>query len=192
MEFNLVTFLIAIIGGLTIGIMEQFYKAFVVPSEWMFKNRYHIEGMIITIPIVFIALFVIDYEYSLAKFAANLIAGIPFGYFLMGYVLKRKFIKLTGKIILTKPDTDSIILTDLANHKEKGINVLGQLFINNQKLIFIPIDSEKSIVEIDLHNIIQSMIVKNRFGIPSGLIVNEHFQFSLSYPKLWLQKINAA
>jgi len=167
MGFNLVSFIILIIGGLTIGLLEQLYKAFVVPSEWMFKNRYRIEGMIITIPLVFLVLFVKEHDFTLAMLAATLIAGIPFGYFLMGYVQKRNFIKLTSKIKSTKPDSDSIILTDLANHKEKGINVLGQLFINNQKLIFIPIDMEKSTIDIELKDIKQSMIQTNRFGIPT-------------------------
>jgi len=192
MEFNLVSFIILIIGGLTIGLLEQLYKAFVVPSEWMFKNRYRIEGMIIIIPLVFFVLLVDEREITFAILAATFIAGIPFGYFLMGYVKYRDFIKVTGKIKSIKPDSDSIILTDLANHKEKGINVPGQLFINSQKLIFIPIDMEKSTVDIELKDIKQSMIQTNRFGIPYGLMVNEHIQFSLSYPKLWIKKINAA
>ena len=110
----------------------------------------------------------------------------------MGNLKNRTFIKLTGQIKSIKPDSESIFLTDLAKHKEKGVNVLGQLFINNQKLIFSPVDMNKSTVEIELQDIEQSIILTNKFGIPYGLMVNEHIQFSLSYPKLWLQKINAA
>jgi len=192
MEFNLVTFIIVIIGGLTIGILNQLFKAFMVPSEWMFKNRHHIEGMTTNIIVVFTVLFLHDQKHPLILIAVSLAIGGSFGYFLMGYITKRNFIKLTGKIESTKPDSGSILLTDLAIHKEKDINIMGQLFINNKGLIFMPIDTEKSIVEINLHDIKESMIIKNSFGIPCGLMVNDNIQFSLSYPKLWIKKINAA
>lgn len=184
--------IILFLGALLIGELIILFRAFAVPSRWAFNNRFGIEGLLLTIPLLLIVSLAMDHGLSFLSVSIDLIIGGIFGYFLLGYINKSNYNKKIRKIDPVKLNDDSQILSDLASYKENDIKVSGVLILNNQKLIFIPVDPDRLTNEIDLLEQKPSIRIKSKLGIPSGLIINDNLQLSLSYPKLWIKKINAA
>jgi hypothetical protein len=182
--------MVLLFGGLLIGLFIKLIKSFVIPSKWIFDNRFRIEGLLSMVPILLLITFWMN-SLSLLTVTVDLIIGSVFGFFFMGFSNKNNYNKLIKKIAFDNLYFDSEVLTDLAYYKENGKFSYGKLILTKQKLVFIPVNPDKLIFEIDLFDKKNSIKIKSFFGIPNGIIINDSFKLSLSYPKLWIKIINA-
>ncbi len=181
------------LGGLVFGLSTILIKAFLIPSQWIFNHRFGFEGLLFMIPLLLLISATNDYGFSIKCLMIDFIFGGIFGFFLMGYFFRSNYNKKANAIASDKPNVDHQLLNDLAFYKEGNSTIIGKLILTKQKLLFIPDDSDISITEIELPDHKQSISIrKSKFGIPNGIIINENLQLSLSYPRLWIKKINAA
>lgn len=178
-------------GGVLIGLVIASTKAFLVPPVWAFKKRFGMEGLLLMIPLLLL-ISLLDYKGLPLKIVLfDLIFGGVFGYFLMGTIYKAQYNKTLKKITFNNLNIDNPILTDLASFIENDKSILGKLILTNQKLIFIPVDNVQASTEIDLLAQKPMIKISYKFGMPNGFIINEDFKFSMSYPKLWINKIKS-
>ncbi len=187
-------YVIAIIsGGLVIGLSTILIKAFLIPSQWIFNHRFGFEGSLFMISLLLLISAINDYGFSISSIMIDFIFGGVFGFFISGYFFRSNYNKKANTIAFDKLNVDHQLLNDLAFYKEGNSTIIGKLILTEQKLLFIPGDSDISTTEIELPDHKQSIrIRKSKFGIPNGIIINENLQLSLSYPRLWIKKINAA
>lgn len=181
------------LGGLVIGLSVKLIKSFLIPSQWIFNHRFGFKGLLFTILILLIVSLTNFYELSIKNVIIDLLFSVVFGFFLMGNIYRSNYNKKVNTITSDNLNVDSQILTDLASYKEDTSIILGKLILTEQKLLFIPANTDIPMTEIDLSEQKQLVrIRKGKFGLPNGIIVNDNLKLSLSYPRLWIKKIAAA
>jgi len=176
--------------GLLTGLLIILIKAFAIPPKWLFNNRFGLDGFVVVFLISLLPSFQTEKAFRFDSLVVGIIIGIVFGFFFIGGFQKRGFKNLSKKITFDiNPDLE--ILSDIAVFGEKGKYISGKLILTKQKLLYVPIDSNMPMHEIDLHDKKNTVKIKSRFGIPNGIIINDNLKFSVSYSRLWIKKINA-
>ena len=84
--------MILLFGGLFIGVINKLIKAYTVPTDWMFVNRFGIDGMLTIVPVLFLISIWMN-SLSLASIIVDLIFGGVFGFFLVGFANKNNYKK---------------------------------------------------------------------------------------------------
>ena len=177
-----------ILIGLVIGIFILSIKSFMIPPAWYFKNRHMIEGgLFFMLMLVFFGF--IDSSFSFSSLLLRAIFGFGFGFFVLGYLQKLNFNSLARRIVHDPELIKNEILTDKADFIMKSEKTSGILMLTKEKLSFIPEKKENGIIEIDMITEKPVVNIRKKWFFNSGIVVND-MHFLLSYPRLWMNKIN--
>ena len=177
-----------ILTGLVIGIFILSIKSFMIPPAWYFKNRHMIEGgLFFMLMLVFFGF--IDSSFSFSSLLLRAIFGFGFGFFVLGYLQKLNFNSLARRIVHDPELIKNEILTDKADFIMKNEKTSGILMLTKEKLSFIPEKKENDIIEIDMITEKPVVNLRKKWFFNSGIVVND-MHFLLSYPRLWMNKIN--
>lgn len=177
-----------ILIGLVIGIFILSIKSFMIPPAWYFKNRHMIEGgLFFMLMLVFFGF--IDSSFSFSSLLLRAIFGFGFGFFVLGYLQKLNFNSLARRIVHDPELIKNEILTDKADFIMKSEKTSGILMLTKEKLSFIPEKKENGIIEIDMITEKPVVNLRKKWFFNSGIVVND-MHFLLSYPRLWMNKIN--
>jgi len=184
-DYSSISIIALSLGALIIGLLVTLFRMYAIPSKWAFKNRFGIDGLIFSAYILFISPLWSGHAISLPM----LFVGFGLGIVLLGYLFKSNYTIAKSKKSFDLTLLDGEILSDMCSSKVDGKNIAGMLILTKMnKLLFIPVNSEKPLFNIDILELSDIQLQK-KYGLPYGFIINERILVTVSYPRLWVKTL---
>jgi len=177
-------------AGILVALLIILIQAFAIPSKWAFNNRFGFGGMLFITLGAFSASILDEKAFSSGALIISLLIGVIVGFLGLGFLPKRNLKIISEKMASEYHIPASELIIGGAVFNENNQSIHGKLILIKRKLLFIPVDSDNPLHEIDFDP--SHPITIKRTFLPNGIIINDHLQFMVSFPRFWIKTIKAA
>lgn len=186
-DSSVMTSLRLIVSCLIFLYLLYIYRALATPNQWVIKNRFIIEGMLLGIFCSFITFFTNDIPdiplYIIISMSIGLTLGLLFG-FLYKMDYKKKIKRITVDDSILKEE----ILTDWGAFLDPGGNIEGRVILTKDKFYFAPIFIATPFREYILDDSVK-VVLLHKYGLPVGFSINND-SYKINYTRLWIKEIS--
>jgi hypothetical protein len=190
MNYMLPSIEIILAGGIWVILMRLWF-GYGIPSRWMFKNRFLLNGLLLGIIFGFFPLILPYNEHRLCiKHLLILLTGFVIGTLYLFIISKIYYNKLCKETKLEKQEGEAEIMSDQASIKNEDGYIAGRLILTNKRLCFMTKDIDNYSLVISINELTKTPEIVNKYGFFNAFYIQDkEIIIYLKYRRYWIKEI---